>query len=227
MIKVTVILTSYNKPRLIGQAIASVLGQTFQDFELIIGDDNSSEETKQVISRYLSDPRVVYLQTGVAEADRYKSCRYAAVINLALKRARGEYVSYLCDDDIYYQRRLELMAKYLDEHPDVYVVYGAQRLKWLSGTIIPLKKVRPTVGVTWQAAGKVDHNSIMHRKSCSDRVGGWDEDKKYWHSADAVFFKKLNKFWPFYPIEEVLDEHRFHAASVQSRKMLIWLRRMI
>lgn len=224
MPKVTVILTSYNKPRLVGEAIQSVLGQTFQDFELIVGDDNSNDQTRRTIARYLDDPRIVYLQTDIPEADRYQTCRYAAVINQGLKIAQGEYISYLCDDDIYYPRRLEVMAKYLDEHPEANIVYGAQRLKWKSGTFIPLKRVRPTVGVTWRAAGQVDHNSVMHRRICSDKVGGWDDDKKYWHSADAVFFDKLNKHWPFYPIEEVLDEHRFHATSVQSRKLLILVR---
>lgn len=222
MPKVTVILTSYNKPGLVGQAIDNVLGQTFQDFELILADDNSDQATRQVLEKYIHQPRVVYLQTDIAEADRYKTCRYATVINLALQKARGQYISYLCDDDIYYPRRLEVMAEYLDEHPDCFIVYGAQRLKWLSGTFIPLKKIRPTVGLTWEAAGQVDHNSVMHRKICSDKVGGWDDDKKYWNSADAVFFNKLNRHWAFYPIEEVLDEHRFHASSVQSRKLLIW-----
>lgn len=222
--KVSVILTSYNRPRLVAQAIESVLNQTFQDFELILGDDNSGPETRRVLENYFKNPKIIYLQTGVAKGNRYKTCRYATVINLALKIARGEFVTYLCDDDIYYPRRLEVMVKTLEENPDYFIVYGSQQLRWLSGTVIPLKKIRRTCGVLWQAAGKVDHNSIMHRRVCLDKVGFWEDQPANWHSADAVFFNKLNRFWPFYPIDEVLDEHRFHSSSVQSKKLLILLK---
>lgn len=224
MPKVSVILTSYNKPGLVGQAIESVFNQTFEDWELILCDDNSNSRTQEVLEKYLNHPKVIYLQSNIAEADRYKTCRYATLINEALKIARGKYISYLCDDDLYYPKRLELMARMLDEHPDYFVVYGAQRLRWLSGTFMPLVKIRPTHGVIWQAGGKVDHNSIMHRKSCLEKFGGWDDAAANWHSADAIFFNKLNQFWPFYPIVAVLDEHRFHLASVQSQKVTILFR---
>jgi len=217
MPKATVILTSYNKPAMVGKAVESVLAQTFKDFELVICDDNSNEETKTVIMSYFSDPRLVYIQSNIKEEERRDKCRYAFMINKALNIAKGEYITYLCDDDIYYPKRLEIMAKALDEDPEKMVVYGKQKVVRLSGRLLGVTTgIRKTVGVTWEAGGKVDHNSVMHRKSCSDKVGGWNDDKECWDNADEHFFKRLNKFWPFYPIEEVLDEHRLHKSSMQS-----------
>ncbi|MCX5748937.1 MAG: glycosyltransferase [Candidatus Saganbacteria bacterium] len=217
MPKITVILTSYNKPGLVSQAIRSVLDQTCRDFELIVCDDNSNEQTKADIKPFFADPRVVYLQSDVKEEERREKCRYAHMINKALEIAKGEYISYLCDDDIYYPERLEVMAKALDEDPKKNIVYGKQKVVRLSGRILGVTTgIRETVGVTFEAGGNVDHNSIMHRKSCSDKVGGWDEGRQCWDNADEYFFKKLNKHWPFYPIEEVLDEHRLHKNSMQS-----------
>lgn len=233
MPKVTVVLTSYNKPGMVGQAIESVLRQTLQDFELIICDDNSCEATKEIIRSYLPDPRLVYFQSDVKEEERWEKCRYAFLINQALKMVKGEYISYLCDDDIYYPKRLEMMSKELDEDPQKMIVYGKQKVVRLSGRLFGVTTgIRDTVGITREAGGKVDHNSIMHRKECSDKVGGWDDRKECWDNADEHFFKRLNKYWPFYPIDEVLDEHRLHKRSMQSivayekrisDKLLKWL----
>ena len=167
MPKVTVILTSYNKPGMVGKAIESVLSQTFKDFELIICDDNSNDETKAVIRSYMSDPRLVYLQSNVKEEARREKCRYAFMINQALNIAKGEYITYLCDDDIFYPKRLKIMSRVLDEDTEKNIVYGKQKIVRLSGRILGVTTgIRETVGVTWDAGGKVDHNSIMHRKTC-------------------------------------------------------------
>lgn len=218
MPKVSVILTSYNRPKLVVQAIESVLNQTYEDFELILCDDNSSQETKLAFKPYLAHSKMVYLQTRVKEEDRWKTCRYATLINMALKIAKGEYITYLCHDDIYYPRRLEVMVKTLEQNPNYFIVYGKQKSVRLSGRLLGIPYgIRKTVGITWKAAGKVDLNSIMHRRVCSDMVGGWDDDPSHWDNADAVFFKKLNQYWPFHPIDEVLDEHRFHKDSIQAK----------
>jgi spore maturation protein CgeD len=204
--KVSVILTSYNKRQHVGTAIESVLQQTMGDFELFIMDDNSNERTQNVIQAYLNDSRVHFYRSDVTDEERPRKTRYAVLINQALSAAKGEYVSYLTDDNYYHLQRLETMSKFLDDHPEIMAVYSAQQVTDVDLTVT----VRKTLGVLNRAAGLVDHCSVMHRRSIIGPIfrkygSYWDDDPKIWGYGDAVFWDRINEHSPFYPIEEVLD----------------------
>lgn len=217
---VSVILTSYNRPRLVQEAIRSVQAQTYPDWELVIVDDHSNDETQAVLAEAVrTDPsRLTLIQTGVRPEDRPRTARYATCINLAIPLLKGQLVSYLTDDDIYYPDRLERMVGIFRERPDVYVVYGQQRLVELhpDGSVREIG-IRPCYGITRSPMGRIDHNSVMHRRSCFDVVGSWDDSPQHWLHADAAFFAKLARHWDFYPVDHVTEEHRFHADTIQSR----------
>lgn len=216
--KVSVILTSYNRPLWLKDAIDSVINQTHQNWEMFIIDDNSPNvEIDNLALRY-DDDRIFFFKTSVSDEDRVKTCRYATNINFALKLCSGIYISYLTDDDDYLPHRLELMANYLDHNKDVNVVYGKQYCYYDGEHDIPIPWVRETHGVLQSASCVVDHNSVMHRKSVINQIGLWEDGPEYWGFADAVFWTKLTSAGHyFYPIDEVLDRHRFHHDSVQSK----------
>ncbi|CAM4260138.1 glycosyltransferase family A protein [Lederbergia lenta] len=209
--KVTVIMTSYNKPELIGIAIKSVLDQSLKDFELLIMDDNSNMETINIIKEFLNDPRVTLYKSDIKDEDRYKKTRYATLINQALELAKGEYISYITDDNMYKKNRLDLMSYLLNTNKEVNIVYSAQKLIHLNENYQPISSVtRKTEGVLNKAAEVVDHCSVMHRKSILDDIkkkygNYWDDDKKYWGYADAIFWNRLNEKHLFYPTLMVLD----------------------
>ncbi|SPU04025.1 spore coat maturation protein [Bacillus subtilis] len=104
--KVSIILTSYNKPDYLQKAIESVIQQTHDLWELFIMDDHSNAETTAVIHKYLHDRRIQYHNSFVHPADRLKTARYATLINSALPFADGDYISYLTDDTVYHPERL-------------------------------------------------------------------------------------------------------------------------
>lgn len=114
--KVSVIMPSYNKEPYIAKSIESILNQTYRDFELIIIDDVSTDNSVEVIKRF-SDERIVFMQNetnlGIAENR-----------NVALNIAKGEYIALLDADDISTEFRLEKEVEYLDIHPDIDVVFG-------------------------------------------------------------------------------------------------------
>ncbi len=99
---VSVIIPAYNHERFIGPAIESVLKQTFDDFELIIIDDGSTDKTAEVVKGY-SDSRLTYLYQD--NQDAYNT------INRGLGLAQGEFISILNSDDVYATNRLELLLK--------------------------------------------------------------------------------------------------------------------
>ncbi|MED0772235.1 glycosyltransferase family 2 protein [Bacillus siamensis] len=209
--KISIILTSYNKPDLVKQAIESVLQQTYSNWELFVMDDHSNEETSAAISTYIKDHRIYYYNSFINPAERLKSTRYAVLINDALSRVKGEYVTYLTDDTVYHPDRLSRMAETLNQCTEFDAVYSSQKVVHVNerGTE-QFHFYRFADDVLDQAAFLVDHCSVMHRKSLLRRVkekygSFWDEDVMHWNHGDSVFWSRLNTFTSFLPIKEVLD----------------------
>jgi glycosyltransferase involved in cell wall biosynthesis len=204
--KVSVILTTHGKGKYLKQAIASIIAQTFQDWELWIAVDGALE------SGFLDvlDERIHY----AAYYDISVQNRYACTINRTFPKTSGEYLTYLCHDDLYLPWRLEAFAYVLDHNPDVHVVYGQQQMMEERDGLTVLTGVRDTVGVTLNAACQIDHSSVMHRRECFEKVGGWDEAAPMRY-GDAYFFKRLNAAgYAFYPLQVPTDCHRYNSESV-------------
>lgn len=217
-LKISCILTSYNRPHKVRQAIISVQKQTYPHWELIIVDDNSNAETQNILKEIAKkDPRITLIQSGVAQQDRGKTTRYATCINMALPKITGDLVTYLTDDDIYYPIRFEKMAEAFQNNPRIHVIYGKQKVIVYNNNRITRSFIRPLPGITRFPMGKVDHNSFMHRKSCLDLVENWDDHPSLWKAGDAAFFRKLVKYWDFYPLNILTDEHRIHEKGVQKK----------
>lgn len=220
--KLTVILTSYNRDTLLRAAIDSVLSQSFQDFELYIMDDDSSNPaTHTALDYYAHQANVSIHRLKLNGVPRFSRTGYAVNINKALDMSEGEYITYLTCDDIYLQGRLQRMVAHLDAHPDHMACYGKQRLVNINpdGTMTP-RGLRNEGAVVKNGACLLDHNQFMHRRSCLPAFGRpvWPENPEVIGMADAVLFNKFAVAgWPIYRIdgEEPTDEHRFHHMSIQ------------
>lgn len=215
MTTVSVILTSYNKPQWIGQAIESVLNQTFTDLALFIMEDNSSKkEVLEVIKEYESDPRVSVYHSKVEESERPKLCRYAYLINFAVHNfVTSKYITYLADDDIFYVDRLERMIRFLEETGHN-VVYGNQDIADINMTI---RGQRGPFGVLDSAWNLIDHNSVLHTREVFDMAGGWDDNPGTWGGSDSYFWNRITEAgYKFYPLEgHSTDAKRYHEDSIQ------------
>jgi spore maturation protein CgeD len=209
--RVSVLLTTYNRPGMLAEAVDSVLAQTYRDFELIILDDNSGDPAQiTCLTSIWNEPRVSIYKSGVQPGERAARVRYAVLANIGLALARGGYITYLCDDDLYLPGRLAAMVARLDAG-GCQVVYGSQ----LCERDGQLQFTRPATHVLPKASMVVDHSSVMHTRQAAADAGGWDDSPQNWRCADAVFWDRLTAagHW-FYPVPEVTDVHRFHAASV-------------
>src|SRR5215204_3364964 len=110
---ISVIMSAYNAGRYIGEAIDSVLKQTFTDFELIIINDGSTDDTESVV-RSFGDPRIVL----VGQSNE----GIAAALNTGLVRARADLVARFDADDVCYPHRLEQQYHFLRAHPEYAIV---------------------------------------------------------------------------------------------------------
>jgi glycosyltransferase involved in cell wall biosynthesis len=133
VVRVTVIIPTYNYGHFLGEAIQSVLDQTFKDFELIVVDDGSTDNTREVVEKF-NDTRIRYIykdHIGVSAAQ-----------NAALRAARGEYITGLSADDLYLPQNLEIKVKLLDSRLDVDLVY--------SNAYIFNNRTGATIGKLWR-----------------------------------------------------------------------------
>ncbi|MGM0947417.1 MAG: glycosyltransferase family 2 protein [Bacillota bacterium] len=209
--KVSIILTSYNKPAYLQKAIESVIKQTYDLWELFIMDDHSNEEITAVIHKYLHDPRIRYENSFVDPAARFKTTRYATLINTALPFTSGDYISYLTDDTVYHPERLSRMVQMFSHNPEAQAVYSKQKVVQVNERGEEISHFyRNANEVLHKAAFQVDHCSVMHRRSLLDRIhhiygSYWDDDMKHWNHGDSIFWDRINNFAPFLPINEVLD----------------------
>src|SRR5882724_7873435 len=121
--RISVILNCYNQDEYVAEAVESVLNQTFRDFELLIVDNGSKDDTPTILQKYASDPRVrLFLhKENIAISRRF---------NEAMDAARGEFVSFLYSDDYYLPHKLERQVALFEcIGPEYGVVYGPSIVK--------------------------------------------------------------------------------------------------
>ena len=116
---VTVLMPVYNAEKYLHEAIESVLKQTFIDFEFLIIDDGSEDESEKII-RSFDDPRIVFVKNE-------KNLGIAKSLNRGVELARGEYVARMDADDISLPERLQLQYEFMRAHPEVGLCGGAVR----------------------------------------------------------------------------------------------------
>ena len=106
---VSIIMPSYNTAKFISETIKSVLAQTYTNWELIIVDDCSTDNTDEVIKPYLSDPRIYYIKNEANSG--------AAVSrNRALREARGKWIAFLDSDDLWLPEKLEKQILFMKKN---------------------------------------------------------------------------------------------------------------
>ncbi len=143
----SVIIPSYNKGTSIKRAIDSVLNQTFQDFELIVVDNNSSDQSLETIGKIRSEKLFVY-------HERQQGVSFAR--NTGCSKANGDYICFLDADDIYEPENLERLNQLIIDNPsaDLY----ANRYKLIS---IQGKEIQPTINPAWMDGNKYILNNFF------------------------------------------------------------------
>lgn len=110
---VSVVMPAYNAGKYLREAIDSILAQTYTDFEFIIINDGSTDDTRAIIQSY-DDPRIVYLENETNSG-------ICVTLNKGLDAARGRYIARMDADDISLPERLAVQVQYMDTHPDIAV----------------------------------------------------------------------------------------------------------
>ena len=185
---VSVILPTYNRASLLPRAVESVLSQTFSNWELFIVDDGSTDETPAVVRSYLADPRIHFLKKkheGSAGKSR----------NAGMRLAKGKYVAFLDDDDLFLPEKLKRQVAWMDAHPAVGLLYSL--IQVVDTEMNPLKVVPENPERSFLELFRenfIQVPTVLARRRCFDRVGFFDESLP--GSEDYFLWLKIAEQFP-------------------------------
>ncbi|MBI3997041.1 MAG: glycosyltransferase [Candidatus Omnitrophica bacterium] len=217
---VSVVIATRNRAAMLKEAIASVGAQTYQDWELIVVDDGSTDQTKRVAQQAAKDdPRVHYLRQpargGVSKAR-----------NAGIHAARGRYIAFLDDDDQFVAEKLATQVVHLDRSPEVGFVYAQSEWVDRRGTSLG---VQPTAPVT-DLKGLVEHcaiplQTVMCRRELIERVGGFDERLSI--GEDYDLWLRLARITRFEFVARPLVRYGVHGANTCNDSIRLYEQRAI
>jgi|Deesub1362A_J573_1020465.scaffolds.fasta_scaffold00470_17 glycosyltransferase involved in cell wall biosynthesis len=195
---VSVIIPTYNRAYLVGRAIQSVLEQTYQDFELIVVDDGSCDNTEDVV-RSFHDRRIKYIR-------HMRNKGAAAARNTGIKAAKGKYIAFQDSDDEWVPEKLEKQIRMFENAPSkVGVVYtGLWRLRGNKRIYIPSTKITTKDGDIHGELLKGNFVSIhaLVKNECFGKAGLFDE--RLPRLQDWELFIRISKYYYFKYIDEPL-----------------------
>jgi glycosyltransferase involved in cell wall biosynthesis len=181
---ISVVMAVYNGAAYLGEAIESVLRQTYTDFEFVVVDDGSVDETPAIIKHYSdSDSRVVPLRLPSNQG-------MSAALNAGIAAAKGDLIARFDSDDIMIENRLERQLAYLSEHPEIsvaasysYLINDRGRLIGKSMPVVDIDRAKRTHNPSLFL--EIVHPTVMMRKADFIAVGGYRdfspvEDRDLW-----------------------------------------------
>ncbi|MCX6985035.1 MAG: glycosyltransferase [Lentisphaerae bacterium] len=207
--KVTVLMAVYNGERFLRDAVESILTQTFPDFEFVIVNDGSTDNSRNILLSY-QDPRI-----KIIENDR--NIGLVKSLNRGLAVARGDYVARQDADDISLSTRLEKQIAFLETHTDV-AILGTQAENIDSkGNLYSRSDSHRACGelaIRWQLLfeNPFVHTSVMFRKDLVSRHGGYDES--FTRSEDIELWSRLAYEYGVFNLNEVLVRYRVHKTQI-------------
>jgi len=206
---VSVLMPAYNAERYIGEAIESILNQTFDDFELVVVNDCSTDNTPKIIEDFAeNDGRIRVLHNE-------KNLKLSRSLNRGIQVARGKYIARMDADDISLPGRLESQVKYMEENPEVGVS---------GGTMIIINETNAVIGKRRYWTGDEEirkrifrfspfcHPAIIIRKSVLKKSGLYNH---YYNPAeDYDLYFRIGQCAKFGNLREPLIKYRVVSGSM-------------
>lgn len=173
---VSVVMSVYNSETHLRESIESILGQTYRNFESIIVNDGSTDNSREIIDYYLrEDKRIIYLENK-------KNDGLSVSLNRGIDIARGEYIARMDADDISFPERLTKQVEFLEKNEDIYILGTASLSIDEKGATLGLSEFPADPEFIRRNLIKENlfyHPSVMIRKEYFEKVGLYDEGMRY------------------------------------------------
>ena len=204
---ISVIIPCYNQAHFLGEAIQSVLAQTFQESEIIVVDDGSPDNTAEVAARY---PNVRYI--------RQSNQGLSGARNAGIRQSQGDYLVFLDADDRLLPDAFQAGLDCLRAHPECAFVSGHHRYINYDGSLLNEYPPEPVDDDHYLALLKGNyigmHATVMYRRLVFDTVGGFDTALT--SCEDYDLYLRVARRYPIGRHDSMVAEYRWHAANMSS-----------
>ena len=216
MPRVSVVIPSYNMARFLPAAVESVLHQTYRDFELIVIDDGSIDNTAEIVRQFPATVRYYRQENGGVSAAR----------NRGIELTKGEYITFFDADDIMLEDALQKSVAFLDQHPEVGFCYGQvykidedgrqMRMRSLRGAKHTCVREGKEQITRMLFRGDISPSAVVTRRSCLNEVGFFDTSIRM--GEDIDLWLRLSRRYSVGYIAEPLAKYRVHLNSITGRR---------
>lgn len=214
-VKVSIIVSIYDSNKTLSKMIDSVLNQTYTDFELILINDGSKDNSLNIMKDYLQkDKRIVLIDkenSGLTKS-----------LNIGLKKAKGRYLARLDADDEWFSTKLEKQIKFLEDNLE-YVLIGTSYNEIDDNNKIIYKKQRTSLLCSHSEIldnitkfNPFFHSSVVFRRIVLETVGFYNEDYKY--TQDYEYWIRIMSTYKVANLEEVLASRRYSENMISVLK---------
>jgi glycosyltransferase involved in cell wall biosynthesis len=211
-------MSTYNHAPYVAQSIRSVLDQTFSDFEFLIVDDGSRDETPRIVAQF-TDPRISF---AAGTENRGSAARRSELI----ERSRGTYIAVQNSDDVWRPDKLGYQFAFLESHPEIAALFGRAALIDANGG--PVTTVKSPFDQDNRSSGRwlrrffeksncLCHPTVLLRRSCHVELGGYDP--RFRQIPDMQMWVRLCKKFRLFQSDNELASMRWHgsnASDIQS-----------
>ena len=219
---VSVIIPTYQRAHLIRESIDSVLAQTFQDFEIIVVDDGSTDGTHEVVSGYRNQVRYIYQENSGPSTAR----------NTGIKAAQGEFIAFQDSDDLWLPEKLALQVPLFDRDPDIGLVYCDMSYFRSDGPCDRPSSFKshapPASGYALRELfvnGTPMHTpTAIVKRQCFNEVGSFDEGLRYFEDQ-AMWFRLAGVYKIDY-VDAPLVECRVDDETPPTKNELLYARKV-
>lgn len=205
--KVSVLMPVYNGEKYLKEAIDSILNQTFTDFEFLIIDDGSRDNSVEIINSY-QDPRIKLVQNKT-------NLKLITTLNKGLALAKGEYIARMDCDDFSLPQRFEKQISYLDIHNDIGVLgTGFELMDARGNSFTSIQFPTQSNVLKWSLFFycPIAHPTVVMRRSIVNQVGGYNSEAVYCEDYDLWI--RVAKTTQIGNLPDVLVKIRKHDANV-------------
>jgi len=209
---VSIIVPTYNRAQYLVEAIQSVLEQTFHDYEIIVVDDGSTDDTKAALQKKNIFKNIIYIYQN--------NCGLkSAVRNIGIQAAKGKYIAFLDSDDKWLPLKLEKQVDILEKDPNCALVCSNA---YILKDDVPTQElyVQSETMVSGNVFQKLLHNnfiinsSVVVRKNILQKLGGLDEDRIIKSSEDYDLWLRVGRLYAITSISEPLTFYRIHEGNI-------------
>lgn len=211
---VSVIIPTHNRRDLICETIQSVLNQTFEDFEILVVDNGSTDDTQQIVCA-MGDSRIRYIyqeNTGGPAGPR----------NTGIRNAWGKYIAFLDSDDLWLPHKLALQVEVLDRDLDIGLVF-ARHQPFGDGMVeadpwpSSISEARPgkifkSLFLSWNF---IPCLTVVTRREVLERIGGFDEEPALKTIEDLDLWLRIAHTYNIQCIHEVVSKYRLHRSNLK------------